>query len=91
MQDVIQATPTTDWLTPLQACPVAQCGVKLLYREIKAGRLRAARVGGRRDLRIHRRWIDEWLERSAEIVDVAPRRRTATEKKAVSRGPSEAA
>lgn len=49
------------WLKVEQARRVAQCGAKLLYREIKAGRLRAARLGGRRDIRIHRQWIDEWL------------------------------
>ena len=58
------------WLTIKEACPVAKVGAKLLYREIKAGRLRAARIGDRRDLRIHRDWIDEWLEGSAKPVEI---------------------
>lgn len=64
------ATTTTDWLTVREACPVAKVGPKTVYREIAAGRLRAARIGGRRDLRIHRRWIDEWLERTASVIEV---------------------
>ena len=60
----------TDWLTIKQACPVAQVGPKLLRREFKAGRLRAARIGNRRDIRIRRDWIDAWLEASAQPVEV---------------------
>jgi excisionase family DNA binding protein len=58
------------WLTIKESCPRAKCSPKLLYREIKAGRLRAARIGNRRDLRIHRDWIDQWLEASAEPIEV---------------------
>lgn len=68
-----QSIAETDWRTVKQACKIAQCGPKQLYREIAAGRLRAARIGGRRDLRIHKRWIDEWLETAATPVDVKPR------------------
>jgi excisionase family DNA binding protein len=65
----------TDWLTVEQARRVAQCGAKLLYREIRAGRLRTARLGGRRDLRIHTTWVNEWLERSAGPLEIVPPRR----------------
>jgi excisionase family DNA binding protein len=58
------------WLTVKEAATTAKCGAKLIYREIKAGRLRAARIGNRRDLRIHRDWIDDWLERSATPIIV---------------------
>ena len=68
---------SSDWLTVEQARNIAQCGAKLLYREIKAGRLRAARIGGRRDLRIQRSWIDEWLTRCATPIEIAPRRGAA--------------
>ncbi len=70
------STPSV-WLTVKQARRTAQCGAKLLYREIKAGRLRAARIGGRRDLRIHQTWVDEWLTRCATPVEITPRRRGA--------------
>ncbi|MEO8677428.1 MAG: helix-turn-helix domain-containing protein [Vicinamibacterales bacterium] len=58
------------WLTVNEARLIAKVGARLLYREITAGRLRAARVGGRRDIRIHRDWISEWLEASAKPVEV---------------------
>jgi len=53
---------TSPWLTVKQAAARAQVGVKLLYREVAADRLRAARIGGRRDLRFRAEWIDSWLE-----------------------------
>ena len=62
----------TPWRTAAQGARRAQVGVKLVYREVKAGRLRAARVGGRRDIRIKDAWIDEWLEAMAEPVEVTP-------------------
>ena len=49
------------WLTVKEAAARARCGAKLIYREVRAGRLRAARVGGRRELRFLVAWVDEWL------------------------------
>ena len=54
----VSASP---WLTVGEAAGRARCGVKTIYREVKAGRLRATRVGGRRDLRFLAVWIDDWL------------------------------
>ena len=49
------------WLTVTEAAQRARCGAKLIYREVKANRLKAAKVGGRRELRFLATWIDEWL------------------------------
>ena len=49
------------WLTVEEAAQRARCGVKTIYREVHAKRLRAARVGGSRELRLLPEWIDEWL------------------------------
>ena len=65
---------TSPWLTAEQAAARAQVGVKLVYREVTACRLRAARIGGRRELRFLAEWVDEWLERTAEPVEVRPSR-----------------
>ena len=51
----------TPWLTVREAAARARCGIKLIYREVKAGRLQATRVSGRRTLRFLREWIDAWL------------------------------
>jgi excisionase family DNA binding protein len=56
---------STPWLTVEQAAERARCGVKTIYREVRAGRLRAARIGGRRELRLRAEWVDDWLTRSA--------------------------
>jgi len=63
-------SPATPWRTVEQAAARAQTGVKLIYREVKAGRLRAARVGGRRELRLTDEWIDAWLLASVTPQEV---------------------
>ena len=52
---------SSPWLTVREAATRARCGVKTVYREVKAGRLRAARIGGRRELRLLPEWVDAWL------------------------------
>ncbi len=52
---------SSPWLTVKEAAKRARCGPKLIYREVQAKRLRAARVGGRRELRFLAEWIDAWL------------------------------
>lgn len=51
----------TPWLTVKEAADRAKCGIKLIYREVTAGRLQATRVSGRRTLRFLPEWIDAWL------------------------------
>lgn len=50
------------WLTVDEAATRAQCGKRMLYREVQAKRLRAVKVGGRRTLRFRAEWVDAWLE-----------------------------
>ena len=54
--------PLSPWLTVKEAAERARCGTKTIYREVKAHRLKAAKVGGRRELRFRPEWIDAWLE-----------------------------
>jgi len=70
MTDGPLAPPVTPWLTPTEAAQRAKVGRRLIYSEVNAQRLRAARVGGRRELRFKPIWIDEWLESTAAIVEV---------------------
>ena len=61
----------TPWRTVTQAAARAQVGEKTIYREAKAGRLRHARVGGRRDIRFLDSWIDDWLIATSAPVEGA--------------------
>jgi excisionase family DNA binding protein len=65
------------WLTAEQAAQRAQVGVKTVYRAVRDGHLRAARIGGRRELRFLAAWVDEWLESQATPIEVPPTRRPA--------------
>jgi excisionase family DNA binding protein len=55
MSDVIR------WLKVGEAADRARCGAKTIYRAVQSGQLRAARIGGRRELRFLGSWIDCWL------------------------------
>jgi excisionase family DNA binding protein len=59
-------TASSPWLTVGEAARRARCGVKTIYREVRAGRLRAARIGGRRELRLRPEWVDDWLMQATE-------------------------
>lgn len=56
----------TTWLTVREAAAYSKCATKTLYRAIRQGGLKAARVGGRRKIVLKREWIDAYLEASAE-------------------------
>jgi excisionase family DNA binding protein len=57
------------WLTAHEAAERARVGVKIIYSESRAGRLRHAKIGGRRELRFLAAWIDAWLEATSEPVE----------------------
>lgn len=63
---------TSPWLDAGQGASYARVSRKLLYRAIRSGRLRAARVGGRRQVRLRREWIDAFIEAHVAGPD-APR------------------
>jgi excisionase family DNA binding protein len=65
------AGAASPWLTVSEAAERARCGPKLIYREVRSGRLVAARVGGRRELRLRTEWIDEWLLRTTTLLRAA--------------------
>jgi excisionase family DNA binding protein len=58
------------WMTLAEAGAYSKRGRRFLRREIDAGRLRAAQVGGRREYLTRRDWIDQWLEDLAKPVMV---------------------
>ena len=65
------------WLTAAGAAARARVGVKVIYSEARAGRLRHARIGGRREIRLLAAWIDDWLCATSEPVEHTPLRAVA--------------
>ena len=68
-------TISSPWLTVKEAAQRARCGPRVIYREVEAGRLCAARLDGRRELRLLPEWIDNWLIATTTPVDVDTRAR----------------
>ena len=58
------------WLDVRGAAARAKCGHRSIYNGVTSGKLRAARLGGRRELRFLREWIDTWLIETSTPVMV---------------------
>jgi excisionase family DNA binding protein len=61
-----------EWLTVTDAAQHAKCGKGTIYGAVQRGQLRAARLGGRRELRFLSNWIDAWLLASSTPEKVNP-------------------
>jgi len=61
-------TDASPWLTAREAAAYARVSVRTIYAACRGTgphRLRHARLAGRRDVRVLRSWIDDWLFASA--------------------------
>jgi excisionase family DNA binding protein len=65
----------TPWMTTMEAAAYLKRGKRFVLREIELGRLRGARVGGRREVLTRPEWCDEWVERQAAPIAVPMRKR----------------
>lgn len=64
--------PTQElWLTRREAAAYVQVSEATIGREVRSGRLRHARVGGRRSLRFRRDWIDDWLSAARPVEEAS--------------------
>jgi excisionase family DNA binding protein len=63
------------WLTIEQAAAYTHRGRRYLRKQVENGKLRAATVGGRRELLFRVEWLDEHLEACAAPVLVPMRKR----------------
>ena len=59
------------WLTVKQAAARVQCGRETIYHAIADGKLKAVRLGARRQWRVHVDWLDAWLDAAATVVNPA--------------------
>lgn len=66
----------SSWMNLAGIASYAGRGKRFMAREIDAGRLRAARIGGRREYVSRPEWVDEWFVSQAEPL-MTPRRRSS--------------
>lgn len=65
-------TYRTPWFTVQQAADRAQCSKNSIYFAIRRGKLRAVRIGLRKEYRVHVTWVDAWLEAAVVVNPGAP-------------------
>jgi hypothetical protein len=63
------------WKNAQAAAAYINKGKRFVLREVKAHRLRAARIGGRGEILTCDEWLDEWVTSQAEAVPVTRGRR----------------
>jgi excisionase family DNA binding protein len=70
----VEAPPVTtyEWLTVKDAAKRAKVSDKMIYHAIKTGKLRASRLGVRRDYRILESWLYAWIESQSTPLVVNP-------------------
>lgn len=66
--------PDSPWLCARDAAAYIHRSRRYLSREVAAGRLRAAIVGGKRERLYRREWLDQHLEDLARPIEVMRRR-----------------
>ena len=66
--------PTIEvWLKVAGVCERAQVSKDTVLRELRAGRLRGVKVGGRRCWRSRPEWVDAWLEHRETPEEIVSR------------------
>lgn len=69
------STIESPWMNLREGGAYVRRGARFLAREVRCGRLRAARVGGRGEILMRREWLDIWVEEQATPIAVPVRRR----------------
>lgn len=69
------AQQVSPWMTAAEGGAYLKRSKRYVLREVSAGRLRAARIGGRGEILTRREWLDQLIEDQAAPVLVMPRRR----------------
>lgn len=73
MEYQVTAHVASPWMSSVEAAAYLKRGRRFVLREIHAGRLRAARIGGRGEILTTAAWCDAWVEGQAQPVLVRPR------------------
>ena len=64
------APARSEWLTVKEAAARAKLHPNSIYLAIRQGRLRAARLGTRKDYRLLEDWLDAWIISCSTPVEV---------------------
>lgn len=64
------------WMTATEAAAYLKRGRRFVLREIHAGRLRAAVVGGRKEILTRAEWCDDWVGDQTQQLPLARRQHT---------------
>jgi excisionase family DNA binding protein len=67
--------PSSPWMTVRDAGTYVKRSPRFVRREIRAGRLKAARIGGRGEVLTRREWLDQWVEDQTQPIMLPIRRR----------------
>lgn len=65
-----QAAIPSPWLTVKEAAVYLRVGPRFIYNEINAGRMRAARLGGRGCIVTRVGWLDEFVMERAKPIEI---------------------
>ncbi len=76
-RSVAEAPPASPWLNASQAATYTHRGRRFILREVAAGRLRAARIGGRGEILTRTAWLDQWIEQHTTPIEISSRRKGA--------------
>jgi hypothetical protein len=63
------------WLNAVDSGKYIGRSRRFIAREVKAGRLRAARIGDRQEILCRREWLDQYVSDREHPVEMALRRR----------------
>ena len=66
MSDATNTVPPSPWWNVEQGAAYLQISVTTFFRECRAGRIKCARVGGRRNIRVKQGWLDSYMESCVE-------------------------
>lgn len=70
-------TSSSPWMTAAEAAAYLKRGRRFVLRQIRAGNLRAASIGGRHEVLTRREWLDMWVQDQATPAPVPLTRRRA--------------
>lgn len=64
----VDSSRSSPWMNVRDAATRARCGTRQIRSAVRAGKLKAASLGGRRELRFLAAWVDDWIKATAAVA-----------------------